>query len=123
MTDRPDFEKRLEARLRARAALASRPFDAGAIAHRAVAISGRRWTPRLEWPSSRPAWARLIVGLLLAVALLGAIVAGVGALLREHPPLPPSGVVSQPTTRSSAARAAKRLPSRRLTGLSHSAAD
>lgn len=92
MTDRPDFEKRLEARLRARAALASRPVDTAAIAHRAVVFGGRRWTRRFEWPSSRPAWGRLIFGLLLAVALLGAIVAGVGALLRERPPVSPSSV-------------------------------
>ena len=92
MTDRPEFENRLEARLRARAALASRPFATAAIAHRAVVSAGRPWTRRLEWPSSRPAWGRLLVGLLLAAALLGAIVAGVGALLRERSPLPPSGV-------------------------------
>ena len=93
MTDRLDFEKRLEAGLRARAARSSRPFDAAAIAHRAVVVGGRRrWIGGLEWPSSRLARTWLIVGLLLAIALLGASVAGVGALLRERRPLPPSTV-------------------------------
>ncbi len=93
MTDRLDFERRLEERLRARAALASRSFDATAIAHRAIVAGGRRrWTGRFEWPTYRPAPTWLIVGLLLALGLLGAVVVGVGALLRERPPVPPSGV-------------------------------
>ena len=45
MTDRLDFEARLEERLRARAAIASRPFDAVAIAHQAAA---RRWSPAVR---------------------------------------------------------------------------
>lgn len=92
MTDRLDFETRLEERLRARAALASRPFDAAAIARQVVAVNGwRRWIGRLEWPSTRPALGWLVVALLLAIAVLGAV-AGIGALLRERPPLPPSVV-------------------------------
>jgi len=92
MTDRLDFETRLEERLRARAALASRPFDAAGIARQVVAGHGRRrGFGRLEWPSTRPALGRLVVALLLAIALLGAI-AGIGALLLERPPLPPAAV-------------------------------
>ena len=92
MTDRLDFETRLEERLRARAALASRPFDAAAIARQVVAVNGRRWwIGRFEWPSTRPALGWLVVALLLAIAVLGAA-AGIGALLRERPPLPPSVV-------------------------------
>jgi hypothetical protein len=88
MTDRFDFETRLEERLRARAAIASRPFDAAAIAREAVAVDGRRWRPvRLEWPSRRPALGWLVMALLLAIALLAAV-AGVGALLRERDPVP-----------------------------------
>jgi Tol biopolymer transport system component len=92
MTDRLDFETRLEERLRARAALATRPFDAAAIARQVVAVSGRRRRiGSLEWASMRPAFRWLVVALLLAIALLGAL-AGIGALLREGPPLPPSVV-------------------------------
>ena len=92
MTDRLDFETRLEERLRARAALASRPFDAAAIARRVVERRRRRRRiGSLEWPSTRPALAWLVVGLLLVIALLGAV-ATVGALLRQRPPVPPSSV-------------------------------
>jgi hypothetical protein len=88
MTDRVDFETRLEERLRARAALASRPFDAAMIAGQVVAVDGRRRRiGRLEWPSTRPALGWLVMALLLAIALLGAV-AGVGALLRELDPVP-----------------------------------
>lgn len=89
MTDRLDFETRLEERLRARAALASRPFDAAGIARQAVAVSGRRRSlGSLRWPATHPAlgW---FVALLLAIALLGAV-AGIGALLAERPGLPVS---------------------------------
>lgn len=92
MTDRLDFETRLEERLRARADLASRPFEAAAIARQVVAGQGRRarlgW---LEWPTTRLAFRGLAVALLLAMALLGAAI-GIGALLRERPPLPTSVV-------------------------------
>jgi dipeptidyl aminopeptidase/acylaminoacyl peptidase len=93
MTDRLDFETRLEERIRARAALASRPFDAAAIARQVVAVNGRRRRfGRLEWPSTRPALGWLVLALLLAIAVLGAV-AAVGALLRERP-LWPMSVVS-----------------------------
>jgi hypothetical protein len=87
MTDRLHFETRLEERLRARAALASRPFDAAAIAREAVAVNGRRpRLGRLEWPFRRPALGWLAMAVLLAIALLGAV-AAVGALLREPDPV------------------------------------
>ena len=90
MTDRLDFETRLGERLRARAALASRPFDAAEIAREVATVHGRRRRiGSLEWPSMRPAVRWLIVSLLLAMAVLG-VVAGVGALLRENSPLFPS---------------------------------
>src|SRR4029078_10910007 len=80
ITDRLYFEPRLEERLRARAALASRPFDAAAIAHQAAAGKRRRWwTDGFELPTVRPAVGWLIVALLLAIAVLGAV-AGIGAL-------------------------------------------
>jgi len=88
MTDRVDFETRLEERLRARAALASRPFDAAEIAREAVALNSRRRRfGRLEWASTRPALNWLVMALLLAIALLGAV-AAVGALLRAPDPVP-----------------------------------
>jgi hypothetical protein len=87
MTDRLDFETRLEERIRARAALAMRPFDAAEIARQAVVVNGRRGRlGMLEWPSRRPALGRLLVALLLTIALLGAA-AAVGALLRERAPV------------------------------------
>jgi hypothetical protein len=83
MTDRLDFEPRLGERLRARGALAARPFDAAAIAHQAIVTAGpRRRIGSLAWPArgpviaslaQRPAAAWLIVGLLLVLALLGAV--------------------------------------------------
>jgi hypothetical protein len=80
MTDRLDFEARLEERLRARAALASRPFDAAAIAHQAAAGKRGRWsTDGFELPTFRPAVGWLIVAMLLAIALLG-VVASIGGL-------------------------------------------
>ena len=99
MTDRLDFETRLEERLRVRAALASRPFDAAAIAHQAAAGGRRRWwTHGFELPAVRPAVGWLIVALLLALAVLGAV-AGIGALrLLQRDPIedlsldPPSDV-------------------------------
>ena len=77
-------------RLRARAGLASRPFDAAAIARQAVAVSGHRRIGGLEWLSvRRPTLSWPVVALLLAIALLGAV-AGIGALLREGPSVPTS---------------------------------
>jgi hypothetical protein len=85
MTDRLAFEARLEERLRARAAIASRRFDAAAIAHEAV-LAGGRWrfggSLRLA-DRSALRWAALV---LLAVALVAAgIVAGSRLLQREAP--------------------------------------
>jgi dipeptidyl aminopeptidase/acylaminoacyl peptidase len=92
MVETFDFEARLQARLRARATLASRPFDASGIAHEAIAAAPpRRLLGRLEWPSMRPVFAWMIVGLLLAIALLGAVTLA-GALQRKPPPVPTSGV-------------------------------
>ena len=92
MTDRFQFESRLEERLRARAALASRPFDAVAIAREAVeANSRRRMLGILEWPSRLPVLGWLVMALLLTVALLGAAV--VGALLRQQEPMPAGMIV------------------------------
>ena len=89
MTDRLNFEARLEERLRARAAIASRPFDAAGIARHVVTVNGRRrWFGGLAWTSPRPALGLLVLALLLTIALLGAV-AGIGALLRERPPVPP----------------------------------
>jgi hypothetical protein len=86
MTDRLDFEARLAERLRAHAALASRPFDAATIAQQAVAVGGRRRRiGRLEWPSIRPVAGWLIVALLLAIAALAGVV-GIGALVRDLSP-------------------------------------
>jgi Tol biopolymer transport system component len=86
MTDRFDFEARLEERLRARAALASRPFDAGAIAHAVVATDTRRAiVPRLAWPSTRPGFVLLVLAALLTIALLGVALSGA---LRVLPTVP-----------------------------------
>jgi hypothetical protein len=85
MTDRLDFEARLEERLRARAAVASRPFDAAAIAHQAVRTGGRRrfgGSLRLtDWSALRSAALALLV---LALVAAG-IVAGSRLLQREAP--------------------------------------
>jgi Tol biopolymer transport system component len=94
MVDTFDFEALLEARLRARAAIASRRFDAVAIAHEAVTTGTRgRWLGRLEWPSRPRGYAWVIVVLLLALALLGGV-AVVGALLRVPAPVPSSDVTN-----------------------------
>ncbi|MFI5052874.1 MAG: TolB family protein [Acidimicrobiia bacterium] len=89
MTDRLDFEQRLEERLRARGTLAARPFDAAAIAHQAVAAAGpRRRSGPVAWLAPRPAFAWLIVAVLLTLALAGAVTLA-GALTRQHAPVPP----------------------------------
>lgn len=86
MTDRLDFETRLQERLRARGARASRAFDAAAIAHQAVvAARPRRRIGTLAWPAPPSAFGWLVVALLLAIALLGAVTL-VGALLPKVPP-------------------------------------
>jgi WD40 repeat protein len=83
MTDRLDFEARLEARLRARAAIASRPFDAAAIAQQAALAGGRRRVgPSLRLADrSALRWAVLV---LLALALVAAGVVA-GSRLLERP--------------------------------------
>ena len=105
MTDRLDFETRLGERLRSRAAIASRPFDAAMIARRAVALdTRRRRTDPLSWwdamtaalprsgnVSGRRRTLSLLVAAALIVALLvgGAIAAG-SRLVRVSPVLPPT---------------------------------
>jgi len=84
MTDRLDFETRLEERLRARAAIASRPFDAAAIARGVVAIG--RGRTAIRWPSRSPVIRWLVIAL-LAIALCGAV-AAFGALLQSPKPVP-----------------------------------
>ena len=61
MTDRLEFEAHLAERLRARADIASRPFDAAAVAHQAALAGGRRRFGRSLWLADRPAlrWALL----------------------------------------------------------------
>jgi WD40 repeat protein len=83
MTDRLDFEARLEERLRARAAIASRPFDAAAIAHQAALAGGRRRFGRSLRLTDRSAW-RWAVLALLALALVAAGVVA-GSRLLERP--------------------------------------
>lgn len=87
MTDGLDFEARLAERLRAHAAVASRAFDAGAIAQQVVAAGRHQRTGLLEWPRRRPSVGWLIVALLLAMAALGAVL-GIGALVRDPQPGP-----------------------------------
>lgn len=92
MTDRLDFETRLQERLRARAARAPRPFDAATIAHQAiVAARPRRRIGALVWPAPLSGFRWLAVALFLALALLGAV-ALAGGLLRKPPPVPKAGV-------------------------------
>ena len=77
MSDHIDFERQLERRLQARAAIASRPFDAGAIAREIVAGSGTRSLPRpFRWTRRTMllAWlavAALVLATLGLVALIG----------------------------------------------------
>jgi hypothetical protein len=87
MTEHPDFETLFEGLLRARAEIASRPFDAATIAHQAV-ISGRgrrsRW---VAWPRFTAMGAILLVSLAFLVAVGLTLV--VGALLtRQSQPQP-----------------------------------
>ena len=86
MTDRLDFEARLEERLRARAAIASRPFDAVAIAHQAALAGGRRRFGPSPQLVDRPAlrWALLAV---LALGLLAGGIVAASLLLERSSPL------------------------------------
>ena len=86
MTDHLDFEARLEQRLRARAAIASRPFDAGEIAHRAVLVGGRRgFRSTLRLPA-RPALQWVLLALLTLVLVAAALLAG-SRLIQDPQPL------------------------------------
>jgi WD40 repeat protein len=91
MTDRIDFETRLQERLRVRAALASRPFDAAAIAREAVAVSGRR---RRQFTMSRLEARRLeaprLAGVAVVIILLALAVAIVGSKPRVPTPIGPA---------------------------------
>jgi hypothetical protein len=101
MTDRPDFERSLETRLRAHADRASRPFDAVALT--AAAVGGRRRSGVAWWrraTDTRGSTLRLgFVALLLATAATaGAIL--VGAALHGPAPIPDPLVVVPPPTSS-----------------------
>ena len=105
MTDRLDFETRLGERLRSRAAIASRPFDAAMIARQAVALDRRRrrmigplgWRDAMSGAlpgSDNMGGRRRNVGLLVAATLValmigGAIIAGSG-LVRFTPVVRPA---------------------------------
>jgi Tol biopolymer transport system component len=90
MTDRLDFEVRLEERLKARAATASRPFDAGAIAHSVVAADGaRRSIGRFPAFTGRPVSILVMAGLLIALAFAAVLVVGALRMVPPVPPVPP----------------------------------
>ena len=78
MSDHLDFERQLERRLQVRAAIASRPFDAGAIAHEIVTARGMRsLQARFGWsrPTMLLAWlavAAIVLATVAVVALIGA---------------------------------------------------
>ncbi len=78
MSDHLDFERQLERRLQARAAIAARPFDAGAIAHEIAAGTERRLLQgRFGWPRRTMllAWlavAAIVLATMAVVALIGA---------------------------------------------------
>lgn len=90
MTDQTDATDRaLQRRLTARATIATRPFDAAAIARMAITTAPPRRQP---WSGAMPVRASL--AWVVVLALLVAAVAGgkvlVGALLRAPAPLPSS---------------------------------
>lgn len=90
MTDQTDAtERALQRRLTARAAIATRPFDAAAIARTAITTAPPR---RLRWNGALPMRASLawlvLLALLVAAVAGGALLAG--ALLRTPAPLPSS---------------------------------
>ena len=92
MAEPLDFETTLAARLQARAAMASRPFDATAIANAAVAARpARRLT--LRWPSGAMRWA-VLAGAAILAAVAGTLLAG--TLLREAPVAPSRLAISTP---------------------------
>lgn len=79
MTDRLDFEARLQSRLVAHTADVVRPFDAAAISASAAAAGApkRTWGSRVPWRSSGIGLTPLVAALLL----LGLLIALIGALL------------------------------------------
>jgi hypothetical protein len=81
MAEPLDFETTLAARLEARAAMASRPFDAAAIASAAVATRPARRLA-VRWPTVTMRWI-LLAGAAILAALAGALLAG--GLLRATP--------------------------------------
>jgi Tol biopolymer transport system component len=86
MSEQLDFETVLERRLRARAADASRPFDAVAVAGAAIARSPARWG--FFHVRAMP-WTRPMARVWLLLALLLALLAGMltaGALLQHRVP-------------------------------------
>ena len=117
MTDQLDFETRLGERLRSRAAVASRPFDAAMIARQAVSVARRR--PRIDplgWRGAmtdalarsndmsggrRSMWL-LVAAALIAALIVGAIAAGSG-LVRLSPIVPrviDAGLMTSPPSPS-----------------------
>lgn len=86
MREPSGFEASFERRLRARASLASRPFDASEVAHAAIATGAARRT--LTWSSTlRPSVAWLVLVGLLAVAAAGIV--AIGGLPRTAADLQP----------------------------------
>lgn len=86
MTEQLDFETALERRLRARAAAASRPFDAVAVAGAAIARSPAR---RGFFHVRAMPWTSPMTRVWLLLALLLALLAGTllaGALLQHRAP-------------------------------------
>lgn len=82
MTDRLDFEARLESRLRARAAVAARPFDAGEIARDVLAPSHAGDSIALRWGALPRGLRWSVVALALAGATLGTLAIG-GPILEQ----------------------------------------
>ena len=93
MTDPFDYETRLQDRLRAHAAPAARPFDATAIAAKAVAARPAPYRrPVVDASRGREATAGsrslriALIGLLLAGVVAGTVL--IGAALRTREPIP-----------------------------------
>ncbi|MFL5671588.1 MAG: TolB family protein [Chloroflexota bacterium] len=100
MTDRLDFEARLEERLLARAAMASRPFDAAAIAHQAALAGGRRRFGGSLGLADRSALRSAALALLAVGLVASGIIAGIvaGSRLSATPSrLPSASLQPSPT--------------------------
>lgn len=82
MSERADFESRLESRLRSRASHATPPFDAAAIARRAVAPGNRPTGIALRWASLPGGLRWSLVALALAGSVIGTLAIG-GPLLEQ----------------------------------------